>query len=193
MVDAMSGTNADCKRSAVSTCDKLFSLVWISIGVLALNSWTVVFFTADLAELRLNRKVNRASKFSDRSGKRNVVLKRNVRAVNHNGSITCTSRLNAAVKAVTVIKVKGYRNGCLFSSTTNHCCKVIKVCILNGARGGLKNNRGAALFCCFNNSHYKFKVLNVKGANSVMASLRVKKHLLSSNKHLLLLSPPRAL
>ena len=76
VVDAMSGTNADCKRSAVSTCDKLFSLVWISIGVLALNSWTVVFFTADFAEFCLNRKVNRASKFSDRCGKCNVVLKR---------------------------------------------------------------------------------------------------------------------
>ena len=193
MIDAVSGTNANCKRSAVSASDKLLSLVWISVGVLALNSWAVVLFAANFAKLCLNRKVDRASKLGDRCGKGNIVLKRNVRAVNHDGSVTSASCLNAAVKAVTVIKMKSNRNSCLFSSTTDHCCKVIKACVLDGARSGLKNNRGAALFCCLNNSHYKLKVLNVKGANSIMASLCVKKHLLSSNEHLLLLSPLWAL
>ena len=103
VVDAVSGTNANCERSAVSASDKLLSLVWISVGVLALNSWAVVLFAANFAKLSLNRKVDRTSKLGYGCGKCNIVLKWNVRAVNHDGGVTGTSCLDAAVKAVTVI------------------------------------------------------------------------------------------
>ena len=67
VVDAVSGTNANCERSAVSASDKLLSLVWISVGVLALNSWAIVLFAANFAKLSLNRKVDRdiANLFTD--------------------------------------------------------------------------------------------------------------------------------
>ena len=78
--DAVSGTNANCERSAVSASDKLLSLVWISVGVLTLNGWAVVLFAANFAKLCLNRKVDRASKLGYGCGKCNIVLKWNVRA-----------------------------------------------------------------------------------------------------------------
>ncbi len=106
------------------------------------------------------------------------------RAVNHDGGKTPAGCLDAAVKS----RHQSRWRAAGTVAASPQWQQVIKACVLDGARSGLKNNR-AALFCCLTTAITNSRFTNVKERQQHNGQACCVKHLLSSNEHLLTLSP----
>lgn len=96
-------------------------------------------------------------------------------------------RLHAAVEAIAVVEVEGYRHRGGVSCALDHSGEVVEACVLDRAWCRLHYDRRAPLLGCTDDSHDELEVLHVEGAYGVVAFLRVQKHLLGGDEHFVLL------
>ena len=183
----MGGAHADGQRAAAGARDELLGLVRVGVGVLALDRRAVVLLAADLAELGLDGDAQGRRDLGHARGQRDVVLERHVGAVDHDGGVAGVHGLDAAVEAVAVVEVDGHGDARGVGGHLAHGGEVVEVGVLDGARGGLHDDRALLVLGGLDDGHDELEALDVEGADGVVPRLGVEQHLLGGDEHLVLL------
>ena len=95
--------------------------------------------------------------------------------------------LHAAAEAVSVVQVDGDGDAGLLCRDPAQRGEVVQVGILDGARGGLHDDRRPAVLGRANDRHDELEVLHVECADRVVSGLCVQEHFLGGGKHVALL------
>ena len=182
-VDAVRGAHANSERGAAGALDELARLLGVGVGVLALDRRAVVLLATNLAELGLNRHAHGGAGTGNARGKGDVVLEGLVAAVDHDGGIAGAEGLHAAVVAVTMVEVQRHGHVGAGGSGGHHAVEVVEAGSLDGAGGGLHDDRGLGLLGGGEHGHDELEALDVEGADRVVVCLGVEEHLLGGDEH----------
>ena len=185
-VEAVGGAHADGEGGAAGARDKLLGLVRVGVGTLALDGRAIVLLAADPAGLGLDGDVEQCRDLSHKGGQRDVVLESVVGAVDHDGGVAGVHGLDAVVEAVAVVQVDGHGYAGGVGDDLAHGSEVVEVGVLDGARGGLHDDRGLLVLGGADHGHDELEALGVEGTDGVVPGLGVEQHLLGSDEHVVL-------
>ena len=119
LVQTVCRADGNCQRVYTGALNELLGLLEIGERV-AVAAFQIVFLTADLTELSLDRNTGGCAGVGDAAGEGDVVLEGVVRAVDHDGGVAGAQCLHSQLEAVTVIEVHGNRNGCALCGSLGH-------------------------------------------------------------------------
>ena len=180
-VDTVDIADAGCKEVNAEICDLLALL---RICTLTLTD-DAVLFAADCADLCLNGETELMCNVNELCGLLNVLVDREVRAVEHDRG---EAGLNALVAAVigAVIEVQSDRNGDAegFIHCLDHCSNGLEAAhILSCAFGNTEDDRGVQLLRCEQNSLCPFEVVDVELTDSVLTVSCLVQHVFCRYQH----------
>ena len=181
LVGAVACANGDSKGIHARFSNELVDFFGASIGGIFLLDFQLILNTCKPAQLAFYNDAAIVRIFDYFFGERDVLLKRQVRAIDHNRSEAAVDAAFAGLERIAMIKMQADGKPGIFDSSLNQFCQIDGLCIVARALGYLKNQRSIFLFGRFRNPLDNFHVIDVESADGISALVCLLKHLCSCN------------
>ncbi len=174
---AVACTNGNGKRIHTRLADELFHFVWLCIGGILSRYVYIILDACQLTQFCFYYCAAGVGILYYFLCNLNILLKRILGSINHNGGETAVYTGLADLKVCTVIQMQGNRNiGILNDRSLNKLGQIRVICILPGSCRHLQNNRRIQLAGRFRNRLYDLHVVHIESADCIAALIGLLEH-----------------
>ena len=182
LIRAVAGADSDGKAVNAGALNKLLYLLGVGITRVLRGNVDVVLNALEPAEFALDYNVVIVRVFNDLAGECDIVFKRMMRAVDHNGGKAAVDAAFAQFKGVAVVKMHTDRKIGLDDRGFDQFHKIGVVGVLPCARADLKDQWCVFFLCGLGDALDDFHIVYVERTDGVAAFIGLFEHFCTGNE-----------